>query len=179
MTEGAATKRPKKTPGLVTALVPLLAMGVLLAVGYGVYSIKAQVLLVAAALITGCVGFYLGFSWDEMLAGIVESIRKALPAILIMLTVGLLIGSWIACGTIPMIMYYGLKLISPQYFLLTACVVCSIVSLATGTSWGTVGTLGVALIGIAAAQGVPLGPAAGAIVSGWAVPAPCRSPAKK
>jgi NhaC family Na+:H+ antiporter len=98
--------------------------------------------------------------------GIVESIAKAMPAILIMLSVGVLVGTWIACGTIPMVIYYGLKLISPQFFLVTACFVCSVASLATGTSWGTVGTLGVAFIGIAMGLGVPLGPAAGAIVAG-------------
>jgi NhaC family Na+:H+ antiporter len=71
-----------------------------------------------------------------------------------------------ASGTIPMVIYYGLKLISPKFFLVTACLVCSITALATGTSWGTVGTIGVAFIGIAMGLGIPLGPAAGAIVAG-------------
>jgi len=101
-----------------------------------------------------------------MESGIVDSIHKAMPAILIMLCVGILIGSWIASGTIPMVIYYGLKLISPKYFLVTACFVCSLTSIATGTSWGTIGTLGVAFIGIAMGLGIPLGPAAGAIVAG-------------
>ncbi len=98
--------------------------------------------------------------------GIVDGIHKAMPAILIMLCVGVLIGAWIASGTIPMVIYYGLKLISPKYFLVTACFVCSLTSIATGTSWGTIGTLGVAFIGIAMGLGIPLGPAAGAIVAG-------------
>jgi NhaC family Na+:H+ antiporter len=98
--------------------------------------------------------------------GIVDGIHKAMPAILIMLCVGILIGSWIVSGTIPMVIYYGLKLISPKFFLVTACFVCSITSLATGTSWGTIGTLGVAFMGIAMGLGIPLGPAAGAIVAG-------------
>ena len=156
----------KKTPGLGVALIPLIAMGLLLGIGYGVYHIRPQVLLVAAAFITGCLGFILRFSWQDMERGIVDSIHKAMPAILIMLCVGILIGSWIASGTIPMVIYYGLKLISPKYFLVTACFVCSITSLATGTSWGTIGTLGVAFIGIAMGLGIPLGPAAGAIVAG-------------
>jgi len=141
-------------------------MGLLLGVGYGVYKIKPQVLLVAAAFLTGGLGLVLRFSWKDMERGIVDSIHKAMPAILIMLTVGILIGSWIASGTIPMVIYYGLKLISPKFFLFTACLVCSLVSLATGTSWGTVGTLGVAFIGIAMGLGIPLAPAAGAIVAG-------------
>jgi NhaC family Na+:H+ antiporter len=89
-----------------------------------------------------------------------------MPAILIMLSVGILIGAWMASGTIPMVIYYGLKLISPKFFLVTACLVCSITAIATGTSWGTVGTVGVAFIGIAMGLGMPLGPAAGAIVAG-------------
>jgi len=155
-----------KEPSLVIALIPLIAMGILLGVGYGVYKIAAQVLLVAAAFITGILGLILRFKWKEMEEGIVNSIHKAMPAILIMLCVGILIGSWIACGTIPMVIYYGLKLISPQYFLVTACFVCSLTSLATGTSWGTIGTLGVAFMGIAMGLRIPLGPAAGAIVAG-------------
>ncbi len=158
-------KTPRK-PGLAVALIPIIAMALLLGVGYGIYRIRPQVLLVAAAFITACVGLILRFQWKDMERGIVESIHKAMPAILIMLSVGILIGSWIACGTIPMVIYYGLKLISPKFFLLTACVVCSITSLATGTSWGTIGTLGVAFIGIAMGLGIPLGPAAGAIVAG-------------
>ncbi|MBA7707000.1 Malate-2H(+)/Na(+)-lactate antiporter [subsurface metagenome] len=120
----------------------------------------------AAAFITGTLGLILRFKWKEMEEGIVNSIHKAMPAILIMLCVGILIGSWIACGTIPMVIYYGLNIISPKYFLVTACFVCSLTSLTTGTSWGTIGTLGVAFIGIAIGLGIPLGPAAGAIVAG-------------
>jgi len=158
--------KSQKEPSLIIALIPLIAMGLLLGVGYGIYKIRPQVLLVAAAFITGSLGLILRFKWKEMEEGIVNSIHKAMPAILIMLCVGILIGSWIACGTIPMVIYYGLKLISPQYFLVTACFVCSLTSLATGTSWGTIGTLGVAFIGIAMGLGIPLGPAAGAIVAG-------------
>lgn len=158
-------RKPKK-PGLVIALAPLVTMGTLLGVGYGIYQIRPQVLLVCAAFITGILGLYLRFQWKDMESGIVDSIHKAMPAILIMLCVGILIGSWIASGTIPMVIYYGLKLISPKYFLVTACFVCSLTSIATGTSWGTIGTLGVAFIGIAMGLGIPLGPAAGAIVAG-------------
>jgi len=161
--DSQAAPRP---PSLGIALIPLVSMAVLLGVGYGVYKIKAQVLLVAAAFITGVMGLLLGFKWKDMERGIVDSIHKAMPAILIMLSVGILVGAWMASGTIPMVIYYGLKLISPKFFLVTACLVCSITSLATGTSWGTVGTIGVAFIGIAMGLGIPLGPAAGAIVAG-------------
>jgi NhaC family Na+:H+ antiporter len=165
LSETTGSPGPKK-PSFAVALLPLIVMGLLLGVGYGVYKIKPQVLLIAAAFLTGGLGVLLKFSWKDMEQGIVESIRKALPAILIMLTVGILIGSWMASGTIPMVIFYGLKLISPKFFLVTACLVCSVTALATGTSWGTVGTVGVAFIGIAMGLGVPLGLAAGAIVTG-------------
>jgi len=155
-----------KEPGLVIALIPLIFMFLLFGIGYGVYKIRPPVLLITAAFMTGCLGLFLRFKWKDMERGIVDSIHKAMPAILIMLCVGVLIGSWIACGTIPMVIYYGLKLISPKFFLVTACFVCTVTSLATGTSWGTIGTLGVAFIGIAMGLGIPLGPAAGAIVAG-------------
>jgi NhaC family Na+:H+ antiporter len=156
----------KIPPNLGVALIPLIVMGLLLGIGYGVYQIRPQVLLVAAAFVTAGLGFMLKFSWQDMERGIVTGISKAMPAILIMLCVGILIGSWIASGTIPMVIYYGLKMISPQFFLVTACFVCSLTSIATGTSWGTIGTLGVAFMGIAMGLGIPLGPAAGAIVAG-------------
>jgi len=153
-------------PKFGVVFTPLIAMALLLGVGYGVYQIKAQVLLVSAAFITGTLGLILGFKWKDMERGIVDSIHKAMPAILIMLSVGILVGSWMASGTIPMVIYYGLKLISPQFFLPTACVVCSVVAVASGTSWGTIGTVGVAFMGIAMGLGIPLAPAAGAIVAG-------------
>ncbi len=155
-----------KESSLVIALIPLIFMFLLFGIGYGIYKIRPPVLLITAAFMTGCLGLFLRFKWKEMERGIVDSIHKALPAILIMLCVGVLIGSWIASGTIPMVIYYGLKLISPKFFLVTACFVCTVTSLATGTSWGTIGTLGVAFIGIAMGLGIPLGPAAGAIVAG-------------
>jgi NhaC family Na+:H+ antiporter len=160
------SQKTQRQPSFGVALIPLIAMGLLLGVGYGVYKIRPQVLLVGAAFITGCMGFILRFKWQDMERGIVDSIHKAMPAILIMLCVGILIGAWIASGTIPMVIYYGLKLISPKFFLVTACFVCSLTSISTGTSWGTIGTLGVAFIGIAMGLGIPLGPAAGAIVAG-------------
>ena len=167
MNKGSKEKKqtPKKA-SLGVALIPMISMALLLGIGYGIYKIRPQVLLVAAAFLTGILGLILRFKWQDMERGIVDSIHKAMPAILIMLCVGILIGAWISSGTIPMIIYYGLKLISPKFFLVTACFVCSLTSIATGTSWGTIGTLGVAFMGIALGLGIPPGPAAGAIVAG-------------
>lgn len=155
-----------RKPSLFIALVPVIIMMLLLIIGYGVYHMKAQILLITAAFLTGIIAIILKIKWPVLETGIISNINKAMPAMLIMLTVGILVGSWIIAGTIPMIIYYGLKIISPQYFLVTASFVCSLVSLATGTSWGTIGTLGVAFIGIATALGMPLGQSAGAIVAG-------------
>ena len=155
-----------RQPTLLESLTPLLAMAVLLGVGYGVLRLAAEVLLIAAAVVAGLVAWRLGHRYRELEQGIVTSLMKGMPAMLIVIVVGALIGSWIACGTIPMLVYYGVQLISPKLFLLTACVVCSIVSVVTGTSYGTVGTLGVALMGVAHGLGVPLDQAAGAIVAG-------------
>ncbi len=156
----------RKKPGFILSLIPMLTIVVLLIVGYGIFRIGAEVLLVIAAFITGLIAYFSGFCWKEMQSGIIESITKALPAMLIVITVGILIGSWIVSGTIPMLIYYGLKLISPRFFLFSACLVCSIISIFTGTSWGTVGTVGVAFIGVAQGLNIPLPQAAGAIIAG-------------
>jgi len=159
-------KKNPKEPGFILSLLPLVTIVLLLIVGYGIFRIGAEVLLVIAAFITGLIAYISGFSWNEMQNGIIESISKALPAMLIVITVGILIGSWIVSGTIPMLIYYGLKLISPKLFLFSACLVCSIISIFTGTSWGTVGTIGVAFIGVAQGLNIPLPQAAGAIIAG-------------
>lgn len=141
-------------------------MAIFLGLGYGVLRIRAEILLVSSAAVAGAIGVMLGYSWKELEQGIVSSVSQAMPAMLIVICVGLLIGSWIAAGTIPMLVYYGIRVISPKFFLVTACIVCSLVSLFTGTSWGTVGTMGIAFMGIAQGLGIPPGPAAGAIIAG-------------
>ncbi len=156
----------KRQPKLIYSVIPLIAMGLFLGIGYGVFQLKAEVLLIFSALIAGIIALFHGYSWKELETGIVDSISRAMPAMLIVISVGLLVGSWIASGTIPMLIYYGLKIISPAYFLVTACIVSSFVSLFTGTSWGTVGTIGIAFMGIADGLNIPLGPAAGAIITG-------------
>ncbi|MGD8866558.1 MAG: Na+/H+ antiporter NhaC [Gemmatimonadales bacterium] len=156
----------KRQPTALEALLPFAVMALLLGVGYGVYRLRIEVLLITAAAVAGLVAARLGYTWAEMQAGIIEGIAKALPAVLILVSVGALISTWIAAGTIPLLVKLGLHTISPAFFLVTACVLCSFVSLFTGTSWGTVGTMGIALMGVAAGLGVPAGAAAGAVVAG-------------
>jgi len=110
--------------------------------------------------------YLLHIEWKEMEDGIFRGILAGLQAILILTIVGMIIGSWIQGGIVPTLIYYGLSILSPNIFLLATLLICSIVSLATGTSWGTSGTVGLALIGIAAGLGVPVPLAAGVVISG-------------
>lgn len=156
----------KRKPTFLEAIIPVFAMLLLLGVGYGYYKMKAEPLLICAAAIAAIIAMRVGVSWDEMLEGIVEKLSKTMGATLILIIVGLLIGTWMISGTIPMMIYYGIKLVNPQFLLITAFLICAIVSTFTGTSWGTVGTMGVALMGIATGLGVSLPATAGAVVAG-------------
>lgn len=108
----------------------------------------------------------LGFTWKELEDGIVETIKMSMAAILILMVIGMIIGTWILGGIVPTMIYYGLKILSPGIFLVAACLLCCIVSLATGSSWTTAGTVGIALIGVGVGLGMNPGIVAGAIISG-------------
>ncbi len=155
-----------RAPTLTEALTPLVAVALFLGVGYGVLGWRIEVMLLVSAAVGGLIGVRLGYDWKAMEQGIIDALATALPAVFILITIGALIASWIAAGTIPMLVYYGLEIISARFFLVTACIICSLVSVFTGTSWGTAGTVGVALIGVAGGLGVHPGAAAGAIVAG-------------
>ena len=128
--------KDKRAPSLIQSLTPLLAMALFLGYGYGALRLPAEVLLIAAAAVAGIIANRLGYNFRELQEGILVSMMKGMPAMLIVIVVGALIGSWIACGTIPMLIFYGLKLISPALFLVTACIVCSVVSVVTvSASW--------------------------------------------
>lgn len=129
-------------------------------------SIPTQIPLVGAAVVASLLALRLGWRWQDIEHSFVDGIRLSLGACLILLAVGMLIGTWIAGGIVPMLIVYGLKLISPEYFLLAACLCCSVVSVATGSSWTTAGTVGIAFIGIGTGLGIPLPMVAGAIISG-------------
>jgi NhaC family Na+:H+ antiporter len=163
---GDAPTKNHKTPTLFESLIPIFAIALFLGVGYGIYQFNIEVLLIAAAAVSGILAVRLGYTYKEMEEGIVRSIAKGMPAMMVVIVVGALIGTWMSCGAIPMMIFYGLKVISPSFYLVTACVVCSIISVVTGTSYGTAGTVGVAFVGIAQGLGIPLSHAAGAIVAG-------------
>jgi len=164
---GKAKKvREKKETTLFLAVIPILAMIVLLGAGYAVMGLSPEVLMLVSAAIAGVIAIYLGYTWDEIMDSIVAKLSKTMPAIFILIIVGFMIGSWMIGGTIPMMVFYGLKLISPKYLVVTSFLVTAFVSVCTGTSWGSAGTIGVALMGVAAGMGAPLPIVAGAIVSG-------------
>ena len=127
---------------------------------------EPHIALILAACFAGIVAVANGWKWAYLEQGILASINRSMQAMLILAVVGAMIASWMAAGTIPSMMYYGIKIISPKIFLLTACILCSIVSLATGSSWSTAGSMGVALIGVGTALGFPPEMTAGAVISG-------------
>jgi len=125
-----------------------------------------QLALILAGFVAMWVARSKGVSWDKISDKITDTIGAAVPSILILLVIGALSGTWLLSGVIPSMIYYGLSLISPTFFLLTAVVVCAIVSLVTGSSWSTIATVGVALIGIGNTLGFSPAISAGAIISG-------------
>ena len=158
--------REKKETTFFLAVLPIIAMVALLGIGYAVFNLRAEVLMLVSAAIAAVIAMYLGYSWDEIMDSIVGKLSKTMPAIFILIIVGFLIGSWMIGGTIPMMVYYGLKVINPSFLVVTAFLVTAVVSVCTGTSWGSAGTIGVALMGIASGLGAPLPIVAGAVVSG-------------
>lgn len=125
-----------------------------------------QIALLLAALFAGALGMSRGTTWAQIRDAIAHSIGTATEAILILLLIGALSGTWLLAGIIPAFIHYGMMILQPGIFLFAACVVCAVLSLATGSSWGTVGTVGIALVGIGQALGLSEGWVAGAIISG-------------
>ena len=125
-----------------------------------------QIALLFAALIAGGIGMWKGVKWETINKSIASSIGSSTEAILILLLIGALAGTWLMAGIIPAFIHYGLMILTPKIFLFAACIVCAVLSLATGSSWGTIGTVGVAFIGIGTALGLETGWVAGAIISG-------------
>ena len=166
MSVTSSEKRAHRTPSLLVAAIPAVTLIVLLGGGYIAASLPVEPLLIASAVVAGIVAMTLGYTWDEIIGAIAEKIAKTMPAVLILIVVGALIGTWMAGGTIPMLIYYGLKIINPQFLALIALVVTAIVSLCTGTSWGSAGTIGVAFMGVAVGMDANLPMVAGAIVAG-------------
>lgn len=160
-----------RSPSLLDALLPIGVLVVLLGLsvylfGDGSSSGPNQIALMSAAFVAGLVGLKNGLRWAEIEEGILAGIHMAMKANLILLAVGALIGTWILAGTVPTMIWLGLKLISAEYFYVTSCLICALTALSIGSSWTVAGTLGIGLMGVAAGLGLDPAITAGAIISG-------------
>jgi len=160
-----------RTPSMLQSLLPLIVLIILLGLNVKFFrddtlSGANQIALIMGAAVAGTIAVYLGFKWDHLLDRVVHSIGTALPAILILFLIGALAGTWMISGVIPMLIYYGLEILNPKIFLFATVFICSLVSVSTGSSWSTVATMGVALLGIGKTLGFNEAMVAGAIISG-------------
>lgn len=160
-----------KRPTLLQSIIPIVVLLVLIALNVWLDPDNTmeganQLSLLFAALVAGVVAVATGTSWDEIVNGVTRSFAGAVPATLILLMVGVLSGSWMTSGVIPTMIYYGLDVLSPEIFLPATVLLCVAISLATGSSWSTIATIGVALIAVGNALGINPAWSAGAIISG-------------
>ena len=162
-----AEKTMGRPPTLFEAVAVILCSAFLIGGSVLIWGTDVHIALTLSAVVAAVVSlFVLKYSWTVIEEGIVASIMMGMVAILILFTVGMLVGCWIISGVVPSMVYYGLNLLSPSVFFVATILISSIVSLATGSSWGTVGTIGIALMGISAGLGVPAPITAGFILSG-------------
>ena len=170
MADIKATIKPLK-PTILQALFPILFLIVALFINVRIFGDAAldgsnQIILMLSAGVASIVALRLGYKWKKIRTSIVKSISSALSSIIILLLIGSLAGTWLLSGVVPAMIYYGLQVLNPTIFLVAATIVCAIVSVATGSSWTTAATVGIALIGIGTALGLSPGMVAGAIISG-------------
>ena len=163
--------REKKTASLFHALFPILFLVLLLIINVSIFGDDSldgsiQIVLILSSAVASVLAFNLGFTWDDIQKGILKSINSSMSSILILFLVGSLAGSWLLSGVVPAFIYYVIQILNPKIFLFAACIICIIVSMATGSSWTTSATIGIALIGIGKALGISDGLIAGAILSG-------------
>ena len=161
----------KNQISLTTALLPLFFLVVLLSYNVIIYGDDAlngsnQFILLIGGAIAAIIGFKKKISYDSMLEKIADNLKSVTGALLILLFVGALSGTWLISGIIPAMIYYGLQILHPSIFLPACIVICAIISISTGSSWTTSATVGIALIGIGSVLKIPLGMVAGAIISG-------------
>jgi NhaC family Na+:H+ antiporter len=159
----STNKRLPTLPEVSFVLIAFIAIMFLFVVEF---EIPIQLALLTTWFMIMLVGLRIGYTYTEMQQGILKGITDGLEAVLILICVGALIGTWIAGGIVPSIIYYGLSIINPSIFLMAAFVICAITSIATGTSFGSAGTAGIAMMGIGISFGFPVALVAGAVISG-------------
>ncbi|MFW6131090.1 MAG: Na+/H+ antiporter NhaC [Candidatus Aminicenantaceae bacterium] len=158
-------QKPKKI-SLGVSLIPVIFLVFALLYTIGFLGKSPHIPLIGAAAVAAFIAIIHKHPWKQIQSGMVYGITLAMGAILILIVVGTMIGTWIQGGIVPSMIYYGLKLLSPGIFLVATLIICSIVSLGTGSSWSTAGTVGVALIGVGKGLGIPVVMVAGAVISG-------------
>ena len=153
------------------ALSPILLLIFLLTLNVIIFSDDAtsganQIALVLSAMFASAISLNYGHSWKSLQDGIIKSISSAMSAIIILLIIGSLTGTWLLGGIVPALIYYGVQIIDPSFFLFASCIVCAVTASSIGSSWTTVATIGVALITISEALNIPVEMTAGSIISG-------------
>lgn len=159
--------KSKKQATLGHALIPIVFLIVVLSVSIIKFEADPHIPIILAIIVASAVAiFQLGFTWGELEEGILDTIKMGMQASLILMVIGTIIGTWILSGTVPTMIFYGLQILSPGIFLVATCLICCIVSISTGSSWTTAGTVGIALLGVGSGLGIPDYIVAGAIISG-------------
>ena len=161
----------QKRVSLFWASTPIIILVFLLGTNVYLYGDDSlgganQLALLFAGAIACIIGIKNGYSWKKIINSISKSISTTTPAIIILLLIGSLAGTWLISGIVPAMIYYGLQILNPKIFLFASCIICAIVSIATGSSWSTIATIGIALLGIGNALGISEGLIGGAIISG-------------
>jgi len=155
-----------RMPTLQEALIPLVFLIVILMVSIIWFEIDPHIPLVLSAAAAALVAVKIGVKWDVIESGLIDGIMVGMQAMVILMIVGMLIGSWMQSGVVPLMIYWGLQILSPQIFLVASALICAIVALFVGSSWSTAGTVGVALVGIGTGLGISPGLVGGSIISG-------------
>lgn len=155
-----------RKPHLLEALITFGFLVVVMGVGIAVYEANPHIPMLIGTAFAALMALRLGYTWKTVEESMFDGIRQALQAIVILAIIGVLIGVWLLAGVVPTMIYYGLGVMTPGIFLVATMLICSVTSLATGTSWGTAGTMGIAMIGIGHGLGIPAPMTAGAIISG-------------
>ena len=155
-----------RKPTFLESLSTIIFMVIVVVIGFIFFTIPIQILLLISSAYAAFIAYRVGLRWEELEEGITKRLTTAMPAIFIILAVGIIVGSWMFSGTVPALIYYGLKFLNPSYFLVSAFIISAITSVATGTAWGSASTAGIALISISNQLGVAPGMAAGAIIAG-------------
>ena len=161
----------KKSISLFDALVPIIVLIGLLGLNVFLYGDDSlgganQLALLLGTGVATIIGIKNNSNWEHIIKGISKSISSTAPAIIILLLIGSLAGTWLISGIVPSMIYYGLQILNPKIFLFASCIICAIVSLASGSSWSTIATVGIALLGIGEALEISTGLVAGSIISG-------------